>query len=86
MISIRREIAEIEEGKSDRADNVLKNAPHTAAHALADEWKHPYSREKAVFPLAWVKAGKFWPSVGRLNNAFGDKNLVCACPPIESYA
>jgi glycine dehydrogenase len=86
MISIRKEISEIEEGKGDRADNVLKNAPHTAAHALAAEWKHAYSREKAVFPLAWVKAGKFWPSVGRLNNAYGDKNLVCACPPIESYA
>jgi glycine dehydrogenase len=86
LIAIRGEIAAIESGKADKADNVLKNAPHTAVHALAGEWKHPYSREQAVFPLPWVKHNKFWPSVGRLNNAYGDKNLVCACPPIESYA
>jgi glycine dehydrogenase len=86
LIAIRKEIAAVEAGKADRADNVLKNAPHTAAHALADEWKHPYSREQAVFPLPWVKNAKFWPSVGRLNAAFGDKNLVCSCPPIDSYA
>ncbi|MDB5106502.1 MAG: gcvP [Fibrobacteres bacterium] len=86
LISIRKEIADLESGKADRADNVLKNAPHTAAHALADEWKHPYSREAAVYPLAWVRSNKFWPAVGRINAAFGDKNLVCACPPIESYA
>ncbi len=85
MLSIRAEIRDIEDGRSDKADNVLKNAPHTAQEALVEEWKHAYSREKAVFPLAWVKAFKFWPSVGRLNNAYGDKNLVCACPPIESY-
>ena len=86
MIAIRGEIAAIEAGKADKADNPLKHAPHTAAHALAGEWKHPYSREQAVFPLPWVKANKFWPSVGRVNAAFGDKNLICACPPIESYA
>ncbi|MDB5049402.1 MAG: glycine dehydrogenase, partial [Fibrobacteres bacterium] len=86
LIAIRKEIADLEAGKADRADNVLKNAPHTATHALSDGWKHPYTREQAVYPLAWVKANKFWPSVGRLNAAFGDKNLVCACPPIESYA
>jgi glycine dehydrogenase len=86
LIAIRKEIADIEAGKSDKADNPLKNAPHTAAHALADAWKHPYSREQAVYPLPWVKANKFWPSVGRVNAAYGDKNLVCACPPIEAYA
>jgi glycine dehydrogenase len=86
LIAIRKEIAAIEDGKADKADNVLKNAPHTATHALAAEWKHPYAREQAVYPLEWVKANKFWPSVGRLNAAFGDKNLVCSCPPIESYA
>ena len=86
MISIRREIAEVEEGRADKSDNVLKHAPHTAGHALADDWKHAYSREKAVYPLPWVKARKFWPSVGRLNNAYGDKNLVCACPPMEAYS
>ncbi|HKP98518.1 MAG TPA: aminomethyl-transferring glycine dehydrogenase [Fibrobacteria bacterium] len=86
LIAIRKEIADLESGKADRADNLLKNAPHTAAHALSDAWKHPYSREQAVYPLAWVKANKFWPSVGRLNAAFGDKNLVCSCPPIDAYA
>ena len=86
LIAIRGEIEAVEAGKSDRADNVLKNAPHTAAHALSDAWKHPYTREQAVYPLAWVRANKFWPAVGRINAAFGDKNLVCACPPIESYA
>jgi glycine dehydrogenase len=85
LIAIRKEIEAVEAGKADRADNVLKNAPHTAAHALADAWKHPYTREQAVYPLAWVRANKFWPAVGRINAAFGDKNLVCACPPIESY-
>jgi glycine dehydrogenase len=85
LIAIRGEIEAVEAGKSDRADNVLKNAPHTAAHALSDAWKHPYTREQAVYPLAWVRANKFWPAVGRINAAFGDKNLVCACPPIESY-
>ncbi|MEO7427109.1 MAG: aminomethyl-transferring glycine dehydrogenase [Fibrobacteria bacterium] len=86
LIAIRKEIAEVEAGKADRADNVLKNAPHTAAHALEDKWAHPYTREQAVYPLAWVKANKFWPSVGRLNAAYGDKNLMCACPPMQDYA
>ncbi len=85
LIAIRKEIAAVENGKADRADNVLKNAPHTAGHALADAWPHPYTREQAVYPLAWVKANKFWPAVGRLNAAYGDKNLMCACPPLESY-
>ncbi len=85
LISIRKEIEAVEAGKADRTDNVLKNAPHTAGHALAEAWVHPYTREQAVYPLAWVRANKFWPAVGRINAAFGDKNLVCACPPIESY-
>jgi glycine dehydrogenase len=85
LISIRKEIEDIETGRADKADNVLKNAPHTAAHALAGDWKHPYSREQAVFPLAWVKANKFWPSVGKLNSAYGDRNLMCSCPPLEDY-
>ena len=85
MISIRHEIAEIEEGRSDKTDNVLKNSPHTAIHVIADEWKHSYSREKAAYPNHWVRENKFWSPVGRLNGAFGDRNLVCACPPIEEY-
>ena len=85
MISIRKEIQEIMDGKADHADNVLKNAPHTAHVATADEWKHTYSRQKAVYPLPYVKESKFWPSIGRVNNAHGDRNLICACPPIEEY-
>jgi len=85
MISIKNEIDEISSGKADKEDNVLKNAPHTAKSVITDDWKHSYSREKAVFPLKWVKESKFWPSVARVDNAFGDRNLVCACPPIESY-
>ncbi len=85
MISIRREIRAIEEGTLPREDNPLKNAPHTAGAVAADEWKHPYSREAAAFPAPWTKERKFWPSVGRINNAQGDRNLVCTCPPIEAY-
>ncbi len=85
MIAIRNEIRAIEDGKADKADNVLKNAPHTSAVATANDWNHPYTREEAVFPAAWVKSGKFWPSVGRVNNTYGDRNLVCACLPIEAY-
>jgi len=65
---------------------VLKNAPHTAPAALSDEWHHPYSRYKAVYPLDYLRWRKFWPAVGRINNSFGDRNLMCSCPPIESYA
>ncbi len=86
MICIREEIREIEAGKSGREDNVLKNAPHTAGDIAADEWSHPYSREKAVFPLPWVRRNKYWPPVKRVNNPYGDRNLVCSCLPIESYA
>ncbi|MBP9180726.1 MAG: aminomethyl-transferring glycine dehydrogenase, partial [Bacteroidia bacterium] len=85
MIAIRNEVRAIEDGKADKADNVLKNAPHTSAVATANDWSHPYTREEAVFPAAWVKSGKFWPSVGRVNNTYGDRNLVCACLPIEAY-
>ncbi len=86
MISIRKEIDEIIAGKADKADNVIKNAPHTAKSVITDDWKHSYSREKAVYPLNWVKDSKFWPSVARIDNALGDRNLICACPPIEAYA
>ncbi len=85
LIAIREEIRTIEEGRADKADNVLKMAPHTAEEVVADAWTHVYTREQAAFPLAYVRAHKFWPSVGRLNNAYGDKNLFCACPPIEAY-
>jgi glycine dehydrogenase len=86
MISIRKEIGEIAEGKADKDDNVIKNAPHTAKAVISSDWKHAYSREKAVYPLSWVKEAKFWPSVARVDNAYGDRNLICACPPIEAYA
>ncbi|HOG30460.1 MAG TPA: hypothetical protein PLT35_14375, partial [Vicinamibacterales bacterium] len=86
MIAIRREIQDVLDGTSDRTDNVLKHAPHTMAVAAADVWTHPYSREQAVFPLPFVKAGKVWPSVGRIDNPYGDRNLVCACPPPEAYS
>ncbi|MEK7858707.1 MAG: aminomethyl-transferring glycine dehydrogenase [Elusimicrobiota bacterium] len=81
MISIRSEIREIEQGKADKADNVLKNAPHTAEAVTADEWKHPYSREKAAYPAPWTRGAKFWPAVGRIDGAFGDRNFICSCPP-----
>ncbi|HEX4403756.1 MAG TPA: aminomethyl-transferring glycine dehydrogenase [Polyangia bacterium] len=86
MIAIRGEIAEIERGTTPREGNVLKNAPHTAAALLATEWPHPYSREQAAYPLAYVRAAKFWPPVGRLNNVLGDRKLHCTCPDISEYA
>ncbi|HUN65652.1 MAG TPA: aminomethyl-transferring glycine dehydrogenase [Bacteroidota bacterium] len=85
LISIRREIEEIEQGKYPKDNNVLKNAPHTADMIAAGEWKYPYSREKAVYPAPWVRSRKFWPPVGRINSAYGDKNLVCSCPPVTAY-
>lgn len=85
MISIREEIQEIEDGKADKDDNVLKNSPHVAVELISDNWSHPYSREKACFPLDWIRDNKFWTSVGRVNNAYGDRNLVCSCPPIQDY-
>ena len=86
MISIRKEIAEIEEGKMDPQDNLLKNAPHTAEALLTAEWKHPYSRERAAYPSAATRESKFWPAVGRVDNVYGDRHLVCTCRPIEEYA
>jgi glycine dehydrogenase len=86
LIAIRGEIQAVIEGKADRQDNVLKHAPHTAAAALADDWTHPYSRQQAVFPLPFLKAHKVWPAVARIDNAYGDRHLICACPPLEAYA
>jgi glycine dehydrogenase len=86
MIAIRGEIREVELGLLDRRDNPLKNAPHTQAVVIADEWSHAYTREQAAYPMPWVRERKFWPHVSRVNNAAGDRNLVCSCPPIEAYA
>ena len=85
MISIREEIREIEEGQLDPKDNPLKNAPHTVEVVCADEWSYGYSRQKAAYPLPWIKARKFWPAVGRVDNAYGDRHLVCTCPSMEEY-
>jgi glycine dehydrogenase len=86
MIAIREEIREIELGIMDRRDNPLKHAPHTVAVVTADEWEHAYGRERAAWPAEWLREQKFWPFVGRVNNAAGDRNLICACVPIEDYA
>jgi glycine dehydrogenase len=86
LIAIRDEIRAVEDGKMPRDDNPLKNAPHTALAVTASEWSHPYSREQAAFPTAATRARKFWPAVGRINNAQGDRHLVCTCPPVEQYA
>ena len=85
MIAIRAEIASIESGSMDRANNMLKNAPHTAAAIAAAEWNHPYTREQAVYPAPWLRVNKYWPPVARVDNAYGDRNLVCSCPPIDTY-
>ena len=85
LIQIKKEIVAVEKGDADKEDNVLKNAPHTAQHVSADDWPHPYSREQAAYPAEWTKDAKFWPAVGRVDNAYGDRNLVCSCPPIEDY-
>jgi glycine dehydrogenase len=86
MIQIRREIDAVVSGRADRTDNVLKNAPHTADAIAAADWSHPYSREEAAFPLPFVRENKFWPSVGRIDNPYGDRNLFCSCPPVEAFA
>jgi len=86
LVSIRKEIQAVLEGRADAKDNVLKNAPHTADAVTSDTWSHPYSREQAAYPLPWVKANKVWPSVSRIDNPYGDRNLICACPPIEAYS
>ncbi len=86
MIAIRAEIQAVIDGKADPKDNVLKHAPHTAAAVSADEWSHPYSRQQAAYPLPFVRARKVWPAVGRIDNPYGDRNLMCACPPVAAYA
>jgi glycine dehydrogenase len=85
MLAIRQEIQDVVDGKADPKDNVLKNAPHTMGEATKSAWTHPYSREQAAFPLPFVRANKFWPSVGRIDNPYGDRHLICACPPLEAY-
>ncbi|MDP5017546.1 MAG: aminomethyl-transferring glycine dehydrogenase, partial [Dolichospermum sp.] len=86
LIAIREEVAAIESGKMDIHDNLLKNAPHTAESLIIGEWNHPYSREQAAYPALWNKEYKFWPSVGRIDAAFGDRNFVCSCLPMEAYS
>ena len=86
LINILQEIKEIENGKADQKNNVLKNAPHTAQMVIADNWIYPYSREKAAYPVHWTRLNKFWPSVSRVDNAYGDRNLVCSCLPVSEYA
>jgi hypothetical protein len=85
MIAIRQEIAAIESGQMDRVNNALKNAPHTAAAVASTEWDRPYTREQAAYPLPYLRAHKYWPPVARVDNAYGDRNLVCACPPVDAY-
>jgi len=85
LLSIRQEIRDIEEGKMDKKNNALKNAPHTQLSVVNSEWNKPYTREQAAFPMFYVTQNKFWPSVARVNNTYGDRNLICTCEPIESY-
>lgn len=85
MLAIKNEIKEVESGTADKIDNVLKNAPHTAFEIASDSWNHKYSREKAAYPIAGLKENKFWPAVARVDDAYGDRNFICACEPIESY-
>ncbi|MFA6061422.1 MAG: aminomethyl-transferring glycine dehydrogenase [Gallionella sp.] len=85
MIAIRGEIDEIVAGRADKKDNIIKRAPHTAKAVVSSDWNRPYSREQAAYPLPWVRDNKFWPSVAKIDNVYGDKHLVCACPPVDSY-
>ena len=85
MLGIRKEIAEIGDGREDQENNALKNAPHTMQLITADTWELPYSRKKAAFPLDYLYSNKFWPSIRRVDDAYGDRNLICTCEPIESY-
>ena len=80
------EIRAIEQGRADKKDNLLKNAPHTAEEVTGDAWTHPYGREEAAFPLPWVRAAKYWPPVKRVDNVHGDRNLFCSCIPVEDLA
>jgi glycine dehydrogenase len=86
MIAIRGEIRAVEEGRADRVDNPLKHAPHTAAAVTADEWRHGYGREQAAYPVASLRAAKYWPPVARVDNVYGDRHLFCSCVPIAAYA
>ena len=86
MLGIAAEVEAIVEGKLDAEDNPLKRAPHTTDDLLRQQWDRPYTREEAAFPLAWVKADKYWPPVGRVDNVYGDRHLVCTCASMEEYA
>jgi glycine dehydrogenase len=86
LLAIRAEIRAIEEGRADKRDNVLKHAPHVQELLISSAWTRPYTREEAAFPLDYVRHAKFWPSVSRVNNTHGDRNLVCTCEPTEAYA
>jgi glycine dehydrogenase len=85
LIAIRAEIRDVEEGRADRENNPLKRAPHTAEAVTSDAWDRPYGREQAAWPAPWVRQAKFWPPVGRIDNAWGDRNLVCTCETIDAY-
>ncbi len=85
MIKIRKEIEDIENGKSDKEDNLLKNSPHTAKELISDDWNHPYKRVDAAYPVSSLEDGKYWPPVGRVDNVYGDRNLMCSCPSMEDY-
>jgi glycine dehydrogenase len=85
MIAIREEVRAVEDGEIDRLDNALRHAPHTADALLAESWTHPYSRLEAAYPVPALRARKYWPPVARIDNAYGDRNLVCNCPPLENY-
>jgi glycine dehydrogenase len=86
MIAIHGEMKAIESGGADSRNNLLKNAPHTAQAVVSDKWDRPYPREQAAFPTPWTRQRKFWPAVGRIDNVYGDRNLVCACPGMEAHA
>ena len=86
LLQIREEIQAIEDGTADREDNVLRNAPHTAETVGGDDWSHPYPRSQAAYPAPWLRDFKFWPPVGRIDNPYGDRHLVCTCPPLDAYA
>jgi glycine dehydrogenase len=85
MVQIRKEIREIEDGKADRENNVIKNAPHTIEMVASSEWNYPYTREAAAFPLGYHKADKYWPPVTKIDDGYGDRHLMCTCDPIDSY-
>src|SRR5437867_5834587 len=85
MISIHGEIEAVALGKADRLNNVLKNAPHTAQQVISDKWDRPYSREQAAYPAPWTREHKFWPAVARIDSVYGDRNLICSCPPMEAF-